>query len=249
MTTRLSSNDPGPLRIVGRVLRTPFRRQTYRNLLYLALMFPLGAGYFALLTVGFSTGVSLVAVLVGVPILLGLFAAAVELARFERFLVRSLLDVDVGTPVGRADGPLWRRLCGLATALRTWKALAYLLSEFVYGSVAFGFLASGIATSASLLLAPFYYATAPVAVYGPLPAAAFTLDVAFGWDSLFVGLTRTFQFGSWRIETLAGALLVSGVGAGVLVATLLFGNAVVGLWGRYARRMLATPRPATTPDR
>lgn len=248
MKVQLSTNEIAFPRVFGRVIRTPIHAQTYRNLAYLVSMFPLGICYFTLITVAIFTGVLLIIVGIGIPIILVLFVLVVELAGLERRLVRSLLDVDISVPSAETDGSLWTRTRRLVTALRTWKAVAYLLSEFLYGSFVFGILASGGATAVSFLLAPLYYTEAPVTAYGPIPTSEFTLDVLFGWDSLLVGLTTTFQLGSWRIETLLGAVLVSAVGVVLLWVSLVVSNAAAGLWRRYARRMLTTPRYWTTPD-
>ena len=212
-------------------------------------MFPLGVCYFTVLTAGFFAAVPLLVVGVGLAVGLGCLALVVLLAGFERRLVRRLLAVDVPTPPPRVDAPLKERLALLVSARETWTALVYLLTEFVYGTVVFGVLTGVAATATSFLLAPFYYAAAPVTAYGPIPTTEFTLDVLFGWDSLLVGLTTTFGLGSWRIETLPGALLVAGLGVVLVVLLLLFANAAAHLWGRYARRMLTTPRYWTTPER
>lgn len=224
-----------------RGLRAPFRGQTYRNLCYLVVMFPLGTVYFTLLTTGFSIGVSLAVYFVGIPILVSLPVLAVGLAGFERRLVRVLFGIEIST-TDATDGGFWTRLKRLVTDVHGWKAIAYLLSEFLYGSVVFGLLAALGATAGSFLLAPLYYTDAPVVAYGPVPSTELTFDLMFGWDSLLVGLTTTFQLGSWQIETLGGALLAA---LGGLVLSLLFfqlGNVFAWVWGRYARIMLTAPR-------
>ncbi len=80
---------------LDRLVRAPMRPQTYRNLCYLLLMFPLGLGYFVLLSVGFPLGIGLVTVLVGIPLLVILLGFAVGLAGIERTLVGSLLAVEI----------------------------------------------------------------------------------------------------------------------------------------------------------
>lgn len=64
-----------------------------------------------------------------------------------------------------------------------------------------------------------------------------------------MGLTTTFQTGSWQIETLPGALLVAGPGVVLLLVSLQFVNALVWAWSRYARVMLTTPSYWSTSDR
>jgi hypothetical protein len=51
------------------------RSETYRNLGYDLLAFPLGIAYFVFLVTGLSVGVGLVIIWVGVPILLGVVLA------------------------------------------------------------------------------------------------------------------------------------------------------------------------------
>jgi hypothetical protein len=170
----------------------------------------------------------------------------VGLVGLERTLVRVLLRVDVPTTSVKTEYGLWGRAKQLVTDRQTWKAVAYLLSEFVYGTVVFGLLASLFATAGNFLLAPLYYKQAPVVAYGPIPSGEFTLNILFGWDNLLVGLTTTFQVGSWQIESLLGALLVTGLGIVLLVLTLHLSNFLAWVWGRYARSMLTTPRYWTT---
>lgn len=242
MTTHLPSDDSALTRSIRRVLGSPLQFQTYKNLLYIVLMFPLGIFYFNLIFAGLFIGMPLVLIGIGIPILLLLFVLTVKLATFERRLVNGLLDVAIPMTKSDTDGSLWVRSKRLVTATQTWKDGVYLISEFVYGTITFGLLASGIATSVSFLLTPTYYTKTPVSAYGPFPSSSFTLDILFGWDSLLVGLTTTFRLGSWRIDTLFGAVVVSALGAVLLWVTLLLSNYAAGLWGKYARRMLTSPR-------
>lgn len=214
------------------------RPQTYRNLCYLVLMFPLGLAYCVLFSVVVPLGVSLAVVLVGVPILVLLLAVAVKLAGVERILIGSLLGVEIPSAPDEPRRGLWNRTKRLVTDTRTWKAVAYLLSEFVYGTVVFSLLWWIVATAGSFLLAPLYYSRSPVAVFSPIPTRRFTLDLLFGWDNLLVGLTTTFELGSWRVETLPGALLVACLGVLLLLCSFPLWNALARLWGRYARIML-----------
>lgn len=228
--------------VIGHALRGLVRPQTYRNLLYLVLMLLLGTLYFTLLAVGFLAGLSLAIVGIGIPLLVLSLILAVELAGLERTLVRRLLYVDIPTPSAKTEATRWNRIKQLVTNRQTWKGVVYLLSEFIFGGIMFGLVWSLLETSMSFLFAPVYYTRAPVAVHGPIPTTELTLDVLFGWDSLLVGLTSTFQLASWQIETLPGALLVAGLGVVLLMVTLQFVNAFFSVWSRYARQMLTTPR-------
>lgn len=248
MSLQTSPHSRGFSQRLGQILRSPLRLQTYRNLCYLVVMFLLGVVYFTLLVTGFTTGVALVIVGIGVPILVLMLALAVGLAGLERTLVRVLLRVDIPTTAVGTEGDLWDRVKQLVTDLRTWKAVAYLLSEFVYGSIVVGLIGSVVATGGSFLFAPVYYTWAPVVAYGPLRTGKLTLDVLFGWNNLLVGLTTTFRIGSWQIETLPGALLVASLGIILLLVSLSLANAFAWAWGRYARIMLTTPRYWRTPN-
>ena len=60
--------------------------QTYLNLLYLLLSFPLGIAYFVFLITGLSLGAGLLVIFVGVPILIGVLFACQGLGAFERLM-------------------------------------------------------------------------------------------------------------------------------------------------------------------
>lgn len=242
MSTQTSPDSRDVSQGLGRILRAPMRLQTYRNLCYLMMMFPLGFVYFMLLTVGLPTAIGLTIIIIGIPIFILLLALVIGLARFEQVLIRGLLRVDISTTAVESEHDHWNRVKHLVTGLRTWKAVAYLLSEFFYGSVVIALIGSLVPTVGSFLLAPLYYKQAPVIVYGPIPSDEFTLEFLFGWNNLLVGLATTFQLGSWQIETLPGALLVTGLGIILLLVLFQLTNALARIWGRYARVMLTTPR-------
>lgn len=73
----------------------PFRGQTYWNLAYLLLAFPLGIAYFVVFTVGLALGVSLAILLVGFLVLGVTLLFALALAGFERLLTNWLLRTEI----------------------------------------------------------------------------------------------------------------------------------------------------------
>lgn len=236
--------DRQPLR---RIVSAPMRLQTYRNLLYLALMFPLGMGYFTVLMNGYAYAKFLTSTLIGVPLaLLVLFftlALAVGLAAFERTLARVLLRVDIPISSVETDQPIWVRLKQLVIDRRTWTAVFYLLSEFFIGIAVFVLLSSLVVTAGSLLLTPFYYTRLPTSIYlGPTPIIEFTPNILFGWNDLLIGLQTTIRIDAWHIAGLPAAVLVAVGGAILLVFTLQLLNSLAWLWGRYMNTMLRTPR-------
>lgn len=223
-------------------LSAPLRLQTYRNLLYLLLMFPLGHIYLNIILLGLFASVGLAIVGIGILLIVLVLTLVSGLADLERTLIRVLLGVEIPAPTRESQRGLWTQTKQLVTDLRTWKAVVYLLSVFIYGTVVFGLLALLAATVQSFLFAPLYYQKAPVVAYGPIPQRSLTLDILFGWDSLLVGLTTTFRLGSWQIETLPGALFVAGLGFVLLLLTFQFVNGLASIWKRYAQVMLTVPR-------
>ncbi len=182
--------------------------QSYRNLLYLALSFPLGLGYFIFLVVGLSVGASLIIIWVGIPILLLTLAGWWVMGMFERQLVIRLLGVDI-PPMARLteSGSLWARLKAHVRNPVTWKCLVYLFAEFPFGIAAL----SVLATTAFL-------------------AAFVAAPIVYPWVD--------WNIGSWEIDTLGEAFIwpVPGLLAALILMHVMNGMAYV--WARFARLML-----------
>lgn len=77
------------------------RGETYLNIIYLLLAFPLGTAYFVFLVTGLSLGLSLLIIWVGIPILLFMIVAWWGLVVFERQLAIWLLHVDIPPDITR----------------------------------------------------------------------------------------------------------------------------------------------------
>ena len=188
--------------------------QTYLNLLYLLLAFPLGIAYFVFLIAGLSTGVGLLVVFVGVPILMGVLLACRGLGAFERLLARAMLHVTIPPPLPAP--PAEPGFTGMIKAMfrdtATWKSLGYLMLKFPFGIAVFSVLVSSFATSIALILAPWLYRTLP-------------MDIAF-----------------WRIETKDEASICCMVGVILLMLCFQLVNGLTFLWGRFAQLMLG-PEP------
>ena len=229
--------------MLGRGLRAPMRLQTYRNLLYLVLMFPLGFIYFHLVLFGFTFGTGLSVALIGVPILLLTLIMVSGLASIERFLARVLLQIDIPVSHLETDQTIWERIKALVTDRQVWGGTIYLLSEFVAGIAVFSFVSSLILTAGSLMLTPLYYQSAPTSIYlGPTPVIQFAPNILFGWNNLLVGLQTTVVIDTWQVTSLSVSLLVALVGAVLMLITLLLCNVIARVWGQYMRRMLRMPR-------
>ncbi len=134
-------------------------KQTYLNLAYLLLAFPLGIVYFIFLVTGFSLGFGLIVTFLGIPILLGMLAATWGIAAFERQLANQLLAARIA-PMTLMPGQgerLWPRIKALVGSSATWKALAYLFLDFPLGIISFVLATTLLTIPPYLTFLPIYY--------------------------------------------------------------------------------------------
>ena len=225
---------------VAAFVTAPFRPQTYRNLAYLLLAFPLGLAYFVFVTVGLSVGVGMAVLVVGIPIIAATVAGALGVGGVERRLTAWLLGVEVP---GRTevDGETRRdRLWTLATDRRTWGAVVYLPVKFAVGTVALVFTMNALVTGVALLTVPLYY-TEPGLYVGIVTDRPVELHPALhvGWNRLLVGLETVITIDAWRVRTLPEALVVAGAGLLLLLVGLSVLNWLAGAHGRLTERLLA----------
>ena len=196
----------------------PFRSQTYLNLLYLLLSFPLGLAYFIVLVVGLTLGVGMFILWVGIPILVGVFALWIVLARFERWQAVTLLKEEIRpfSAEPTAAKNIWQTFVAYMKNPVTWKGLVYLFLKFPLGIFSFTLVVSLLSASLALLLTPLYYQIAPVTI---------NLDFNFA---------RPWMV----IDTPSEALLLCVIGAGLGLVSLHLFNGVAWVSGRFARVML-----------
>lgn len=225
------------------VFGVPFRLQTYRNLLYLALAFPLGLLYFVFLAVGLSLGVGLAITVVGIPILLAVLAVSTGLATVERELATLLLGVEIPTEEGAASDSLVGRAKRLVSDPGTWKAVVYLGSKFVIGLVSFVVVTTLLVTATSLLVVPFVY-DQPGVYVGVVTDAPieFHPSLYVAWNQLLVGIETVVHVGSWQVTSLAEALAVAAFGAVLGIGSLHLLNGLARFSAWYTKRMLGANR-------
>lgn len=132
--------------------------QTYRNLLYLLLAFPLGIIYYVILMVGFTLGIGLSVLAVGLAILVGVVVGVRFIASFERRLANALLGTAIATPDDvQADGEgMLGTVKAYLTAASTWRGLGFVVLKFPIGILSFVLLVSLLGTAVELLLAPVF---------------------------------------------------------------------------------------------
>ena len=197
------------------------RRESWLNLLYLALAFPLGLFYFIFLIVGLSVGISLAIIWIGIFIL-GLTAACSwAFAAFERSLADGLIGTHLTPspqPWKRADG-VWPRIKAHFGSSATWKDLAFLFLKFPLGLLSFCVVVTLGATSLALATAPFYY------------------RYISSTDTHGV-IHHGFNFGVWYVDRLGQALLLVPVGLLLAVVSLHAFNGLAAMWRAVARGLL-----------
>lgn len=187
---------------VRQFLSVVTERQTYRNLLYLLVALPLGMGYYFLLTFGFTLGIALSILVVGLGILAATVVGMRYLAAFERRLANRLLGttIPVPTDVEPAGDSLIATTKAYLRAASTWRGLGFVFLKFPLGLLSFILLISSLGTAIELLLLPVY----PEGV----------LHV---------------QIGGWRVaqsfETATQRIAVAPVGAALAVVSLHILNA------------------------
>lgn len=200
------------------------RTQTYRNLLYLLLAFPLGVAYFVVLTTGLSVGVGLAITVFGAPILLATLGAAYLLTNVEAALTNRLLGTDVPRASLDTDDGLLAAAKRLVTAPRTWLGVLYLFGKSVFGLVAFVALTTLLSVSVSMLAAPLTYST------------AYRIGLRFGTTSF-----GPFESGALVVNTFPQAV-------GVAVAGLVVGVVSLHLLNGLARVSGAVTESLFTPS-
>ena len=202
--------------------------QSYINVLYLLMSFPLGIAYFVFLVTGISLGLGLSIIWVGVPILVLVLAGSWALWQLERLLAISLLKENIPAMARRDDRSeqledgrpslgagerlfigAWRLLKAHLANRLTWTGMLYLFLKFPLGIASFVMVVVLVAFTGALLGAPFY----------------FSVD-----DGIDMGI--------WQVDALWEALILTIIGIPLASISLHLMNGVAFLQGRLARLAL-----------
>lgn len=210
------------------------RKQTWLNITYLFMSFPLGIIYFVFLVTMLSVGLSTVIIWVGLPILFLTYLAIRGLAALERELARHILHVEIADARKYAARTKFSWVQWVKNGLSsptTWKSLAYLFLKFPLGIFSFS-------VALTLLVASFTLTLEPVAYL--INANILAIINAHGheaqsWLPFFVYTNGTFDMGMFVRSFL-------GVPAGIMLTlgSLYFLNGLAWLSGQLARVMLST---------
>lgn len=174
--------------------------QTYKNLLYLLLAFPLGVAYYVLLVLGFALGIGLSVLVVGLGILLVTVVGLRFIASFERRLANALLGTAIPRPedVEEAGGSIVDTAKAYIQAPSTWKGLGFVVLKFPIGILSFVLLVTFLGTALELLLVPLF------------PGGVFNVQLA-GWE-----VARSFEATAGRVVAVPAGIVLGFVALHVL---------------------------------
>ncbi|ERG94001.1 sensor domain-containing protein [Haloquadratum walsbyi] len=146
--------------LISRALGVGTRRQTYLNLLYLLARFPLGIAYFTIFITGFSLGVSLIPVMVGILILAGVVGLAGYVGLIEVELLNKLYGQDVSYSVADPrELSITPYLKAIVTIPRNYLLVLFAFVSFVIGLHVFVAIIVGFTLALTLAVAPLVYFT------------------------------------------------------------------------------------------
>lgn len=148
---------------MDRFFSVVIKQQTYMNMLYNFLSFPLGLIYFIVLITGISVSLGLSIVIIGIPLFILLMATWLIFAAFERFQAIYLLNVKVPPMVKKHKNGLYNQLAYHFSNPVTWWSLLFLLLKFPLGLVSFVFLITGFSVVVAFLAMPITFN-----IFGPV---------------------------------------------------------------------------------
>ncbi len=207
----------------GQSTPTPFRviweRQSYTNMLYLLLSFPLGLLYFVFLVSGIALGLGTLVIWIGAFILIFMVSGWRQIAAFERSLAMLWLHITISPLSYPITIPMtrWQRIQTQLKNPMTWKTLSYLLLKLPLGIFSF------VTTVVLLLLS--------IAV--AIPSLVIWLITA-----PFVALFAIFKSSSHPKQRLLPYLSLAATGFGLGLLTFHILNSLASLAGQFARVML-----------
>ncbi|MCP5032441.1 MAG: hypothetical protein GY939_11595, partial [Actinomycetia bacterium] len=117
------------------MIAPPWKVGFWLHLLYVALAFPLGLGYFVFVVTGLTTSVSLIIIWIGVPMLALMLVIIRALARMEQFLLNELTGARLDEPAHpvAAEGSIWNRVKIMTLDPHTYRTGLWLLLRFPLG--------------------------------------------------------------------------------------------------------------------
>jgi len=229
-TVQHESPENGDRSLMSRVFGVGLRRETYANLAYLLARFPLGVAYFVTFVTGLSLGLSLVPLVVGVPILVGVLALAGYVGVLEAHLLRGLRGSSVSyDPADPGDQSVGAYAKSVVTNPRNYLLVAYALASFVVGVHLFTAIAVVFTLAFALTAAPALYW---------LPGVGYQLTTASGAVDVGPLTVDASSLSGAAIDTFPEALAASLLGVVVWLVGLHAVNLTARLVGGLTERLL-----------
>jgi hypothetical protein len=204
--------------MLGQFFKVITNGQSYLNLFYLLAAFPLGVFYFIFLVTGFSIGITLSIIWVGIPLLLVVGFGWWTLARFERFLAVYWLKEKIPSMMAasRPNQNIWMYFKGFFTNPVFWKSPIYLFLKFPLGITTFVILITLLAVTLAFLTSPLIYEL---------------LDFQIGG---FFFQDRTI----WQVDSLGDALFCTLIGLLLWPLTMQIANGLTWVHAKFAGLLL-----------
>ena len=231
------------LAILERFLRVAICRQSYLNLAYLCVLFPLGITYFVLLVTFGALSGALTVLLVGPVIFLVSVYGCVEVAAGHRWLTERLLGVEIPTREFEPRDTLKGRVLALLTDLRTWTSVVLLFSIFPIGIGTFVVVVTGGSLALATIAVPLYYDRARTGFFLDQPVAV-EPSLVFEVENMRIALSSPFHLTSWYVDSLPEAIAMSLFGVVLGLGVLHVFNGLAWVLGRYTRLLLRDGRPS-----
>ena len=147
------ARSPSIQSLLGESVKPLVRLQTYKNICYLVLSFPLGFMYGMFLGFGLIFGIGLSLIVIGLGILAVVVVLIRALTGFERWLSNRLLAVTVAEPAEDLSGEgSFGSLRSMIEADSTWRGLGFLTLKLWFGIIGIVLL-FGFSTAYSMLMA------------------------------------------------------------------------------------------------
>lgn len=155
--------------LAQRTTRVFINPQTYRNLAYELMSFPLGIFYFVVIVSGLSLGIGLLILGVGLLFLMMTTAFILQATDWERRLHNTWLGAEL-TAIEREpfrQGNILRRFWTTLThhSGLFWRSLFYFAGHFIFAVVGSVAAVVSIVLPLVLLFAPLYYQEIPIEIF------------------------------------------------------------------------------------
>ena len=187
---------------MGRMRRLAHR--FWRDLTYQVSTLPASILAFTVVVSAFSLAATAIGIIVGLPLLLAIFAIVRWNARLERKRAAWAIGSPVGEAYRRREGNWLRRLRVVAGDPQSWKDLAWLTVVGTLGFVAAVVTITAWATIAGLIALPAWYWSLPDdgVDYGVLRADTLGEAFLFGTDLGLIAVPVVYVLVRWMSEGL-----------------------------------------------